>query len=113
MDLSRELFGGFSSESGYDFAAAGMDYVLYTQFAVGKPKEKLCDELVPFWQSVYHGIIMYNPCTYTLNYEAKGAKNRLKYFEMGGRPLVCYNANFASDNRWMGEEDMLCDSEEN
>lgn len=112
MDLSRELFGGFSSESGYDFAAAGMDYVLYTQFAVGKPKEKLCDELVPFWQIVYHGIIMYNPCTYTLNYEAKGAKNRLKYFEMGGRPLVCYNANFASDNRWMGEEDMLCDTEE-
>lgn len=112
MKLSRELFGGFSSESGYDFAAAEMDAVLYPQFAVGKPLAPLCDELVPFWQMVYHGIILYNPCTYTLNYGAKGIRNRLKYFELGGRPLVCFNANFASDNRWMGDEDMLCDTEE-
>lgn len=60
----------------------------------------------------YHGIILYNPCTYTLNYAAKDIDNRLKFFELGGRPLVCYYANFALDSNWMGKEDFLCDTDE-
>lgn len=106
MKLARETFGGFSSESGYDFAAEYLDYAMYSNFAMGKDEKiPMSDEIVPFWHLVYHGIILYNPCTFTLNYPAKGEKNRLKLIELGGRPLICYYANFATDNRWMGDED--------
>ena len=112
MKLSRENFGGFSSEGAYDFAASDTDYVLYTMFKT-EPDETipLCDRIIPFWQIVYHGIILYNAATFTLNYAAKSVKNRLKFFEFGGRPQICYYANFASGNNWMGVEDFLCDTE--
>ena len=48
----------------------------------------------------------------TLNYTAKAVKNRLKFFEWGGRPLVCYFANFATDYNWMGKEDFLSTTDE-
>ena len=115
MEKSREAFGGFSSEAGYDFAADALDYALYTSFFLsGEGLPEICDEPIPFWQIVYHGIILYNPGTYTLNYAAKGKNNRLKYFEYGGRPLVCVYANFAvgEGKDWMGREDIRCDSDE-
>ena len=113
MQLSRKNFGGFASESGFDFAASDTDYVMYPVFKV-EPDEKciLCDKLVPFWHMVYHGIIMYNPATFTLNYKAKSTKNRLKFFEYGGRPLVCYFANFAVGHNWMGLEDFITETDE-
>ncbi len=115
MIKSREVFGGFSSESGYDFAADALDYALYTSFVLsGEGLPSICDESIPFWQIVYHGIILYNPGTYTLNYSAKGKENRLKYFEYGGRPLVCVNANFAKGEGkdWMGKEDIRLETGE-
>lgn len=113
MQLSKKNFGGFASESGFDFAASDTDYVMYPVYKI-EPDEKtiLCDEMVPFWHIVYHGITMYNPCTFALNYSAKATKNRLKYFEWGGRPLVCYFANFATGNNWMGLEDFLTTTDE-
>lgn len=113
MRLARKNFGGFASESGYDFAAAETDYVMYPVYKT-EPDENtpLCDKYIPFWHIVYHGIIMYNPCTFSLNYTAKKPDNRLKYFEWGGRPLVCYYANFATGNNWMGMEDFLADTDE-
>ena len=115
MEKARSVFGGFSSESGYDFAADALDYAMYTSFFLsGEGLPEICDEPIPFWQIVYHGIILYNPGTYTLNYTAKGVNNRLKYFEYGGRPLVCVYANFAvgEGKDWMGREDIRCDSDE-
>lgn len=113
MKYSRENFGGFSSEGSYDFASSDVDYILYAENK-SEPDEStpLCDRIVPFWQIAYHGIILYNPSTVTLNYAAKEKKNRLKYFECGGRPLIYFNANFAKGNHWMGTEDFLCDTEE-
>lgn len=114
MLKARDVFGGFSSESGYDFAASALDYAMYTSFVLsGKDMPEICDEPIPFWQIVYHGIILYNPGTYTLNYAAKGSENRLKFFEYGGRPLVCVYANFAvgEGKDWMGREDIRCDTE--
>ena len=115
MEKSRETFGGFSSESGYDFAASSLDYALYTSFFLsGEGLPEICDEPIPFWQIVYHGIILYNPGTYTLNYAAKGKNNRLRYFEYGGRPLVCVYANFATGEGkdWMGREDIRLESDD-
>ncbi|MBE7038400.1 MAG: hypothetical protein E7404_05825 [Ruminococcaceae bacterium] len=113
MELARENFGGIASESGFDFASESIDYIMYATFKI-EPDDKtpMCDEIVPFWQIAYHGIILYNPCTFALNYTTKGVKNRLKYFEWGGRPLVCYYANFASNNNWMGLEDFICDTDD-
>lgn len=113
MRLARKNFGGFSSESGYDYAASDTDFILYASFRC-EPDETtpLCDKSVPFWQIAYHGIIMYNPNTFTLNYTAKQTKNRLKYIELGGRPLVCCYANFTSDQHWMGYEDFIFDTDE-
>lgn len=113
MLKARDIFGGFSSEAGYDFAANALDYVMYTSLNLpDKFPAKICDEYIPFWQIVYHGIILYNPATYTLNYTAKGVDNRLKFFEYGGRPLVCVYANFAKGKDWMGKEDMRLDTEQ-
>ena len=113
MELSRKIFGGFSSEASFDFAAESLDYVLYSNFGIGKePDISLGDEVIPFWHIAYHGIILYNPSTFTLNYPVKGVSNRLKLFELGGRPLLCYYANFASDRNWMGSEDFICDTDE-
>lgn len=113
MRLAREKFGGFSSEGCYDFAADSLDFVLYTSFHLdNKGIPPICDEHIPFWQLVYHGIILYNPGTYTLNYAAKRGINRLKYFEYGGRPLAVFYANFTKDDHWMGREDLLCDTDE-
>lgn len=113
MELSRQKFGGFSSESGYDYAAKSTDYVLYCDFKTGFDiDQEFCDEMIPFWHIVYHGIMLYNPSTFTLNYTAKGVKNRLKYMELGGRPLVCFYANFATGMHWMGREDFICDTDE-
>ena len=113
MEDSRKRFGGFSSEAGYDFAADLLDYALYTSFCLsGDGLPEICDQPVPFWQLVYHGIILYNPGTYTLNYPAKSINNRLKYFEYGGRPLACINANFATGKNWMGNEDLRSETEE-
>lgn len=112
MKLSRKVFGGFSSEAGFDYAAAFTDYVLYTNFKIEKERDLLCDEYIPLFQLVYHGIIMYNPCTYTLNYPVKGAQQRLKFFEWGGRPLAVFNANFADGQHWMGEEDLFNETDE-
>lgn len=113
MKESREAFGGISSESGYDYASPVLDFALYTSFflsGIGLPEMVDCP--IPFWQLVYHGIILYNPGTFTLNYAAKGIENRLRYFEYGGRPLVCVYANFANGKDWMGKEDIGCDNDQ-
>lgn len=117
MKLARERFGGFSSEGSYDFAADCLDYILYASFHLDDQNTPdICDEHIPFWQIAYHGIILYNPGTFTLNYSVKQKANRLKYFEYGGRPLAVYYANFRSGEKWldhwMGREDLLCDTDE-
>ena len=113
MERARVNFGGFSSESGYDYAASSLDYALYISFHLDNTDmPAICDEQIPFWELVYHGIILYNPGTYTLNYTAKKKENRLKFFEFGGRPLVCAYANFAADRNWMGLEDIRLDTDE-
>ncbi len=113
MELCRKQIGGFASEGSYDFAAEDLDYCLYTIYHdLDKQKQDIFDEPIPFFQLVYHGSILYNPSTDTLNYGAKASDNRLKFFEYGGRPLVVYYANFAKGHNWMGKEDFVCETDE-
>lgn len=110
--MSKELFGGFASEGPYDFLCSNTDYILYTTI-VGKNNNNLIfDEKIPFWQLVYHGIILSNPGSDTVNYTLKGKKEQLKVIECGGRPLMYYYSKFGETKNWMGDIDLTCDTDE-
>ena len=47
---------------------------------------KLTDRFVPFWQLVYHGIVMSNPFAHTTNYTIKDRRTQLVAAEFGARP---------------------------
>ncbi|MDY4976583.1 MAG: DUF5696 domain-containing protein [Clostridia bacterium] len=114
-ERTRELFGGFASEGGFDFLAQQLDYVLYTSYNLYGRQHDICDETIPFWQLVFHGSILYNPSTETVNFGVKDKKSHLKYIEYGGRPLGYFNSKYVGEGgcgNWMGEEDLLCDTEE-
>lgn len=110
-DYSRKIFGGFGSEAGMDWMAPSLDFALYTSWYPGwgrKMESPLVDRVVPFWQLVYHGIIVSNPFYATIDayIERKGrfyadgketyntfdnAQTRiLKLQEFGGRPVFYY-----------------------
>lgn len=112
MELAHEYFGGFASEGGFDFAADLLDYVLYTSYNVLGKQPDIADEAIPFWQLIFHGIVLYNPCTETVNYCVKPEINHLKYIEYGGRPLAYYYSKYVDENpdlpNWMGDEDLTC-----
>lgn len=111
--MSKDLFGGFASEGAYDFSAPYLDYALYVTF--DENKDSFFDEEIPLWQLVYHGIILSNPSTATVNYTVKAKKNRLKLNEYGGRPTFYFYSKFMEGGAiddWLGREDMVCDTDE-
>ncbi len=120
-ERTRELFGAFASEGGFDYLSDGLDYVLYTSYNLYGEQHPICDETIPFWQLVFHGSILYNPSTETVNFGVKDEKSHLKYIEYGGRPLGYFNSKYVTDNtedeeggcgNWMGQEDLLCETDE-
>lgn len=100
----HKVFGGFTSEAGFDHVAPILDYALYTctsdhSKAEIKRREKRLGrrlrsrplmelEILPLWQIVYHGIILSNADWNTIDcyIKPKGDKMRLKFIECGGRP---------------------------
>ena len=61
-EYTRDLFGGFASEGGYDHTEPYLDYGLYISFYdtdSGK-LPPLFTRPVPIWQIVYHGITLSN-----------------------------------------------------
>lgn len=110
-ELSRSVFGGISSEGAYDFIAPYIDYGLYISFKhdIGG----VCDMPIPFWQIVYHGYVMSNPYSDTVNPTFKPRDRQLKLYEFGGRPSYYYYSVFTSNGyNWMGNEDARCDTDE-
>ncbi len=110
MKLCREIFGGAQSEGGFDHVAEYNDFALYTGIGLFK-KSPLADKVVPLWQIVYHGIVLSNPSSETVNYTVKDARTALKTFEFGGRPtLYVYSAFFEKGKKanWMGDQDLKC-----
>ncbi len=111
--LSQKLFGGFASEGSCDFLAHELDFVLYAGFSAFTAKPLLFqDELVPLWEIVYHGSILYCPSTELVNAVLGEKKFQLKLIEYGGRPVLYFYARFVtpsgSRSNWMGENDLLC-----
>lgn len=112
-NYSKELFGGFSSEGAFDFAADYLDYALYVSF--GSSKENFFDREIPLWQIVYHGIVLSNPSTETVNYPIKAAESHLKLIEYGGRPTFYFYSKFMTNSNltdWLGKEDLGCGTDE-
>ena len=114
-EKSREVFGGFASEGGFDYLSDNIDYVLYTSYNLCGEQHPICDETIPFWQLVFHGSILYNPSTETVNYGIKDNKTQLKFIEYGGRPVGYINSKYVGEGscgNWMGEIDLLCATDE-
>lgn len=116
MAFARELFGGFSSEGCMDFAMRYLDYGLYTTFgdSFKKTREPLTDEYLPFWELCYHGILLYNPDSQTVNYGIKSPAERLRMFMRGGRPSFYFYTRFRTGGQknWMGDSDLTCDNDD-
>lgn len=109
----KDEFGGFSSEGCYDFIADNLDYGLYTSFYnTDSEKPTLFSKSVPLWQIVYHGIILSNPYTSTVNSPIKSRKHQLEVMERGGRPTIyIYSKFLSSGSNWMGNDDITCNDE--
>lgn len=114
---TKQLFGGFSSEGGFDFTIGELDFSLYNRL---KPscepmpkKSELIDEYIPMWELIYHGITLYNPCSGTVNFSVKGADEETTFMLMGGIPTFYFYSKFLhSGNNWMGESDLTCGTDE-
>ena len=115
MKLAKETFGGAQSEGGYDHVAENTDFALYITFNMLGKQPKIVDKVVPIWQLVYHGIIMSNPSSETVNYTAKDKKTIMKNLEFGARPtFYMYSAFFEAGKKknWMGDIDIKCATKE-
>lgn len=113
MGRAKELFGGFASEGVFDFAAPFLDYGLYVSWPF--VSDDMTDKSVPFWQIVYHGFILYNNTTDTVNFPIKDEKNHLAVIEDGSRPSFYFYSKFlngSSQDDWLGKDDLVCDTKE-
>lgn len=114
VQLSRNLFGGYQSEGFMDYMIADMDAILYIGMRtkdMSRWINPLFEEGIPFWQLVYHGIVLSNPTASTVNYPIKDAKQNLIFIEYGGRPLFYFNSKFGPGRDWMGVEDLYNSSD--
>lgn len=111
--LSRELFGCIGSECSFEHNYKYLDYVLYDSFRRHLENERqpdepdIVDEFVPLVQLVYHGIVLSNPQSATVNAALnKNPAAMLKTIEYGGRPAIYYYSKFLTNGRdWMGDKD--------
>ncbi len=108
MGEAQAVMGGSASEGGHDFCCGQLDFALYASIVPPKP-HPMVDRFVPFWQLVYHGIILSNPFPPTCNYTIKDDVTRLMLTEFGGRPFFYFYSNYRDNNdAWMGKEDLTC-----
>ena len=110
IHFTRELFGAFSSEGCMDFALKEMDYGLYVSFGdgFGKRSNPVSDLLVPFFELTYHGIVLYNPVSPTVNYPIKSPADILTFRMRGGRPSFYFHSKFRyGEPNWMGDIDLV------
>ncbi len=107
-ELCVDLFGGFQTEGYMDYMNKYLDAALYigVQSKLDRKQNPLFDEGIPFWQLVYHGIVLSNPTSQTINYPIKEEYQRLKFHEYGGRPVMYFCSKFGEEKNWMGDLDL-------
>ena len=113
---SRDVMGAFSSEGGIDFAVGEIDYALYITFGTvfGGVVPPVADAWIPFHELIYHGTILYNPMSGTVNYPIKSAHDRLMMYLRGGKPSLYFFSKFRTggEKNWMGETDLITTTDE-
>ena len=108
MKKAQEAIGCIGSEGSWEFAAGVIDYVLYASFHSQVNEEHpMCDEYVPFWNLVYHGITLYNCFAQSVNANIKSdQKLQVMNYAWGGRPLSYVNSRFIQGENPWGVEDL-------
>ncbi len=100
--ICREKFGGFASECGFDHFIDKVDYINYVtapmraKYVYKSKGMQFVDTFVPFWELVYHDIVLHN--TDKITQEVLSQDNNLTLVEFGGRPIF-YSV---SDRNMMG-----------
>ena len=117
MELSHKEFGGYASEGAFDFMAKHLDYALYVTWSSLDDGmfDNIFDEEIPLWQMVYHGIVLSNPSTTTVNYTIKGKDAVRRLNEFGGRPsFYIYSKHMqgGKNDDWLGNDDLILNTDE-
>ena len=109
LEKIKEIFGAASSEAGMDYVIKNLDYVLYGEFPNLWHLEKYnwMDEQIPLWFIVYHGSILYNADTKTINYSIKPKEKELRVIETGARPAAYCFVDFVEGMHNWGSEDIV------
>ncbi len=112
---ARDLFGGAQSEGSLDFAVPALDRLLYIDADKWAPlrKKPYVDTCVPLYQTVYHGVLVYNLSTEVVN-SLPGEDGYLRNIEYGGVPLAYFYGHFLLDKskNWLGRRDYRYDDRE-
>lgn len=108
MKKARDAMGCVGSEGAWDFAAGVIDYALYMAFFFKeKAVHPMCDEYIPVWNLVYHGITLYNSFAASVNANIKSDRVlKVMNYALGGRPLNYVNSRFKADVNPWGNEDL-------
>lgn len=99
LETARELCGGVQCEGPLDFAVGALDRVLYIESfnaSNGLSERDYADKIIPLYQIVYHGIIVYNVTTASMN-ACRGSDHYLRNLEYGAMPLFYFHRKFASN----------------
>ena len=89
--LCRKLFGGFASECGFDHIIDKVDYINYVcapmraKYVYKSKGMEMIDKFVPFWELVYHDVVLHN--TDKITQGVLTQENNLTLVEFGGRPI--------------------------
>ena len=90
-EICRKKFGGFASECGFDHFIDKVDYINYvtapmrSKYVYKSKGMQFIDTFVPFWELVYHDIVLHN--TDKITQEVLSQDNNLTLVEFGGRPI--------------------------
>ena len=76
-------------------------------------KRPYVDTRVPLYQTVYHGVLLYNLSTEMVN-SRPGEDQYLRNIEYGGLPLIYFYGHFILDPKknWLGRRDYRYDDRE-
>jgi hypothetical protein len=118
------MFGAVGSEGAYDHSLKNCDFTLYVSFldysndsGENVPPSLLrnpfCEKYIPFWQLVFHGIVLSNPYSKTINALLNDTnEDMLKVIEYGGKPQMYYYGHFVDDgSSWISRHDLYCHSD--
>ncbi|MBE7045563.1 MAG: hypothetical protein E7397_08520 [Ruminococcaceae bacterium] len=109
LQSARDAVGCSSSEGGFDFCIGSYDWAMYPVIRYEPELPEICDNTIPFWYLVYHGIVLYNAFPKTVNAMMKAPEYELITVEYGARPLAYLHARVFE---YEGEPNFTCTTDE-